>query len=240
MQAIILAAGMGNRLGSITDELPKSLVRVAGRELILRVMDFLDNPAITERVVVTGFESEKLEGFLVNNVPGVKTVFNPNFRDGSIRTIETALPCIRGDFLLMNADHIYPRRMLGHILKHRRGLQAICDFDRTLSHDDMKVKLTPNKKLARIRKTLDDFDCGYIGMTACDESSLKTYAQAVTDARREHGDGAAVETVLGQLAGDRHTIEICDASGMAWLEVDTPEDLAHAERTLNDNPGFLS
>ena len=64
MQAIILAAGLGNRLGNLTEDRPKALVPVCGKELILHVMDYLNHPEITDRTVVTGFEADKFQSFL--------------------------------------------------------------------------------------------------------------------------------------------------------------------------------
>jgi choline kinase len=239
MQAVILAAGLGNRLGDLTSGRPKALVPVAGRELILRTLDFVDHPAITERLVVTGYEGERLRDFLADHCPAALTVHNPHYRDGSIRTIETALDHISGDFLLMNVDHIYPRRMLDRILEKASGIAAICDFDRELVADDMKVKLTAEGKLWRIRKTLTDYDGGYIGMTSCAGDCLEHYKDNVLAARKAEGDAAAVEMALATLADCNKTINICDVSGMGWLEVDTQDDLLHAEQTLRDNPHFL-
>lgn len=238
MQAVIIAAGLGNRLGDLTSDQPKALVPVAGRELILRTLDFADHPAIESRIVVTGYEGERLSRFIAERCPGVDTVHNPHYRDGSIRTIEAALKRVKGDFLLMNVDHIYPRRMLERILDRTSGITAMCDFDRTLGDDDMKVKLA-GERLAGIRKTLDEYDGGYIGMTYCSASSLAQYAEGVKETRALEGDAANVEAALALLAGRKEEINICDVSGMGWLEVDTPEDLEHAERTIRQNPEFL-
>lgn len=239
MQAVILSAGMGTRLKELTGELPKALVRVAGRELILRVFDFLDHPAITGRLVVTGYESARIVEFLRSHRPDAKTVFNPDFKEGSIRSIETAIPHIKGEFLLMNADHIYPRRLLDVILKNRNGLDAVCDFDRTLGADDMKVKIGADGKLKFIKKTLANFDCGYIGMTHCNAKFLPHYIQGVATARAKEGNACAVECALGALADLGLGAHVCDASRMRWFEVDTQEDLRSAEKAIANNAELL-
>ncbi|MFA4874745.1 MAG: NTP transferase domain-containing protein [bacterium] len=239
MLALIIAAGMGNRLGNLTSQKPKALVSVGGRELILRALDFVDHPAITERIVVTGYEGVQLTKFLSERRPDVHTVHNARYKDGSIITIKTALPHVNGDFLLMNTDHIYPRRMLDHILARARGITAVCDFDRELGQDDMKVKLTESRRLVGIRKTLTDFDGGYIGMTVCSSAMLPAYRDGVATAYEACGDAASAEAALAMLAGNKTSINICDASGMPWLEVDTQEDLRHAETALRQNPSFL-
>ncbi|MBI4126362.1 MAG: phosphocholine cytidylyltransferase family protein [Deltaproteobacteria bacterium] len=239
IHAIILAAGLGDRLGELTTDRPKAMVPVAGRELILRVMDFLDHPNIASRTVITGYRGGRLSGFLKEQCPGVATLHNPHFEAGSILSLATAIPAMRGDILLMNVDHIYPRRMLPRLLETTKGITAICDFDRPLGPDDMKVHLRTGGTLAAIRKTLSTFDGGYIGMTTVGAQLLPRYQQAISEVIEEHGDGAPVEWVLGHLAHQDVDVSIGDVSGIPWLEVDTPEDLAHAEATLREIPEFL-
>lgn len=239
MQVVILAAGLGNRLGDLTENHPKALVRVAGRELILYVKDFLDHPQISECIIVTGYLAPMLERFLTIHWPEAGFVHNPHFAKGSIHSIETALTLIKDDFLIMNVDHIYPRRLLPLILKTRDRITAVCDFDRTLTDDDMKVKLNSNRTLAKIHKQLAEFDCGYIGMTFVPKLAFKNYRSAAHAVRTEDGETEAVEKVLARLASENNDIHMCDATGFGWLEIDTPEDLARAEGTLATKQGFL-
>ena len=239
MKALILAAGLGNRLGDLTTDRPKAMVPVLNRELILRVFDFLDHPAITKKAVVTGYMADDLKNFVKRHAPDTEIFYNPNYKQGSIRTLETAIPFLDDDFLLMNVDHIYPKRMLPIILHNSKGISAICDFDRKLGGDDMKVKLDRGNNMTRIMKTLDDFDGGYIGMTFCKAAHLAKYKEAIKQTRKIYGDESPVEWVLGHMAANGEKINICDASGVGWLEVDTPDDLKFAEGKLKENEGFL-
>lgn len=239
MKALILAAGLGERLGNLTADRPKALVQVAGRELMAHVLDFLNHPSITEKAVVTGYRAEKLSGFLAEKAPEVKIFHNPDFTQGSIRSLESAAPFLNDDFLLLNVDHIYPKRMLPIILNGRKGLTAVCDFDRKLGGDDMKVKLSNSSNLQRIMKTLTDYNCGYIGMTYCDAKSIDEYRNAIGQTRKIYGDKTPVEWVLGHLAANEKKVSICDASGIGWLEVDTQEDLKYADKKLEEDRNFL-
>lgn len=240
MNALIIAAGRGNRLKEMTADRPKALVSVGGRELILHVLDFLRRPLINRCTVVTGYHAERLERFLRQHAPSVDIISNPFYEQGSIRTLEAALPAMTDEFLLMNVDHLYPHSFLDLIFEKRRGLMAVCDFDRTLGPDDMKVKLNGTMTLKAIRKTLTDYDGGYIGMTFCDRLALPLYRQAIIETRQRFGDQAPAEWVLGLLADQGMPINICDVSNHRWLEIDTLEDLSRAEETLRAQKAFLS
>ena len=240
MKAIILAAGMGNRLGNLTEDKPKGMVQVHGRELILRAMDFLSAGDFSERIVVVGYQGDSFAAFLRENCPEITIVINPDYREGSVKTIEKALPHLDEPFLLMNADHIYPQRMCRALPTSHTGLVAMCDTDRTLGPDDMKVKLTSSGTIACIAKTLKSFDAGYIGMTWCGTDGLKRYRAAIAHTLQTQGSTANVEAILAQMAHEEHAIDICDLSGMGWLEVDTQDDLQHAETVLNTQPELLT
>lgn len=59
MRAILLAAGMGTRLRPITNNTPKSLIKINGEPLIERQIKFLKEIGVDEIVVITGYLSDK-------------------------------------------------------------------------------------------------------------------------------------------------------------------------------------
>ena len=82
MQAIILAAGMGKRLGELTQNNTKCMVKVNGVTLIERLLQQLDNVKdckLNRIVIVTGYEGQKLRDYVATRE--VKTpieyVYNP-------------------------------------------------------------------------------------------------------------------------------------------------------------------
>jgi len=62
MKAIILAAGRGSRMQSLTDERPKCLVEVKGKSLLDWQLDALRQAGIRQIGVVTGYKRELLAG----------------------------------------------------------------------------------------------------------------------------------------------------------------------------------
>lgn len=231
MKAIILAAGMGNRLGNITDNKPKALVEIGHMCLIDWALDFLDDKRIEHIAVVGGYNFDQLNKHLHNRK--VKIFNNTNYSKGNILSLEAALEFIDDDTLIMNVDHIYPKSFLEHIFSHSTGITAICDFDRDLTNDDMKISLNSNKTLDKISKQLQDFDGGYIGMTFISNNSINIYKNAFTSTLNTFGEKECIENILGFIAKSNHPVNICDCSGYKWLEIDTPEELEYANKHLD-------
>ena len=78
MQALILAAGMGKRLGDYTRENTKCMVKVNGQTLIDRVLLQLSKLNISRVVIVIGYEGNKLKDYLNSNNYGIKIEFIEN------------------------------------------------------------------------------------------------------------------------------------------------------------------
>lgn len=60
MQGIILAAGMGRRLGELTQNNTKCMVKVNGVTLIERMLSQLERLHLSRIVIVVGYEGQKL------------------------------------------------------------------------------------------------------------------------------------------------------------------------------------
>lgn len=64
MQAIILAAGMGRRLGELTRQNTKCMVRVNGTTLIDRLLTQLSRLSLNRVVIVVGYKGEELRRYI--------------------------------------------------------------------------------------------------------------------------------------------------------------------------------
>jgi choline kinase len=244
MQVVLLAAGLGSRLGSLTQQLPKALIRVADRPLLAYAVDFARAAGADEIIVVGGFGFPLVAAEVERLGLAVTLVENRDFRDGNLVSLNAARPRLRGDFLLMNDDHIYRDFLLmnvDHIYRPAIAalaarpadeITAFVDHDRTLGADDMKVERDAAGRIRRIAKTLETFDCGYVGMTKVPAAAQARYWAEADAAHAEEGRAIHVERVLGRLAAAGQPPACRDISGHGWLEVDFPEERDRAEAAL--------
>src|SRR5690349_12433010 len=63
MKAVILAAGRGTRMGGLTADVPKPMLRVAGRPILEGLLDRLVEAGYSQALVVTGYRAEVIEDY---------------------------------------------------------------------------------------------------------------------------------------------------------------------------------
>jgi mannose-1-phosphate guanylyltransferase len=66
MQAVILAGGLGTRLGSLTAQIPKPMVPVAGVPYLEHQLRLLERQSIRDIVLLTGYLAQVVEGYFGN------------------------------------------------------------------------------------------------------------------------------------------------------------------------------
>ena len=240
MQVVLLAAGLGSRLGALTAQTPKALIQVDGQTLLARAARFAARLDPDEIVVVGGFGFQDVAAEVARLGGGLRLVENPHFRDGNLISLLAARPFVRGDFLLMNVDHVYRPAVADRIAPPAERVTAFIDVDRTLGADDMKVARDGSGHVQAISKTLTSFDAGYVGMTRVPAVELPRYWAAADAAIAEEGRAIHVERILARLAASERPPACRDISGIGWLEVDLPEERAHAETTIRSEPGAWS
>ena len=83
MKAVILAAGIGNRMMPLTRNTHKTLINVAGVSIIDRIINSLKKNDITDVVVVTGYLKNQLINHLQKNHNDINFEFvnNPRFNE---------------------------------------------------------------------------------------------------------------------------------------------------------------
>lgn len=78
MQAIILAAGMGRRLGDFTANNTKCMLEVNGIRLIDRILTQLETLNLSRIVIVIGYEGQNLKNYILKQYPSRSIVFVEN------------------------------------------------------------------------------------------------------------------------------------------------------------------
>lgn len=129
-RAIIMAAGVGERMRPITETVPKPLVRVNGRRMIDTVIEGLRANGITEIYVVVGHLKEQFES-LKEQYPGVELIENPYYRScNNISSLYVAREHLEDCMILDGDQIIYNKKILDPFFV-RSGYNAVWTDDPT-------------------------------------------------------------------------------------------------------------
>jgi len=108
MKAMILAAGRGKRMGKLTEQIPKPLIKVKGRSLIEHLIISLKENGFTELVINTAYKGDQIKAALKSGAQFGVTI---QYSDEGGEGLETgggifkALPLLgQNHFLVVNAD----------------------------------------------------------------------------------------------------------------------------------------
>jgi CDP-L-myo-inositol myo-inositolphosphotransferase len=232
--ALILAAGLGSRLRPKT-QTPKPLTRVLGLTLAERVVCTVLDAGISRFLVTLGHEAETVRGHFsdIAQRRGVTIDFveAKNWERGNGASA-LAAKGRTGDtpFFLVMVDHLFDAKIARALAGDppapgEMRLAVDRDKDGIFDLDDVTRVRIDDGRIQAIDKTLDDWDAGDTGVMLCTSGLYEGLERATANNQHGLSDG------LRELAGEGRARTV-DVTGMPWLDVDTPEALAEAERRL--------
>ena len=237
MKAVMLAAGVGARLGpAVTEHPPKVLLRFGGKSLLQRHVEILRRYGIGELVLGVGYHQEEIEQEIADLCAEdfVRTVFNEDYDEGNIVTLWTLRDelCCGGPVLLMDADVLYAEGLVERLVGSRHENCLL--LDRGFTPGDEPVKLCiRDGEIVEFRKWLStEFDfCGEsVGLFKLSAPAAgKIIAQTrlyLKQGRRRDPYEEAIRDVL--LTSQRRPFSLEDITGMPWIEIDFAADVERA------------
>lgn len=251
MQAIILAAGMGKRLGELTRDNTKCMVSVNGIRLIDRMLTQLSALSLNRVVIVVGYEGDKLMSHIGNRYDGrlnIEYIHNPIYdKTNNIYSLGLASRQMQeDDTLLLESDLIFDSAMLDLILGHPYpNLALVAKYETwmdgtmvRISEDNDIVSFIPKKafnyadagqyyKTCNIYKFSREFSCSqYVPF-------LEAYSKAM-------GNNEYYEQVLRVLTAlDRSDLKALPITAEKWYEIDDVQDLDIAETLFSPEEELL-
>ena len=241
MRAIILAAGIGWRLGEQGRLMPKSLLEFGGESLLARHMRLLEAQGIDEVHVGVGYQADKMRAAVeaIETSMQVTTVFNPSFEQGNVVTLWALRDVLsRGPTLLMDADVLYDARMLAALVRSQHDNCFL--LDRDLEPGDEPVKLcVRGTQLVEFGKQIPaglryDYlgeSVGFFRLSAALAADLANQCDRyVRDGRTDEMYESVLRDLL--LAGNPHAFGFEDVTGLPWIEIDFPEDVNKARTVV--------
>ena len=234
---MVLAAGAGRRLESLTQDLPKTLLPVDGERTILDIaLGNLRRAGLETVVVVTGYAAERVSerqaALEARHDVTLELVFNPKAEEWNNAY---SLWCAREHFargvLLCNGDTVHPPEVEQRLLAGRGDAELVLALDdaKTLGQEEMKVLLGEDGLLRGINKAHDPAAAAgeYIGLTLIEPAAADGLADAL-QATWRRDPGLYYEDGFQEYSDRGGRVGVASVGGLEWVEVDDQADLDRA------------
>ena len=251
MQAIILAAGMGRRLGELTKENTKCMVPVNGVRLIDRLLTQLSQLQLSRVIIVVGYQGQKLIDYIGHRYDGRLNIVyaeNPIYdKTNNIYSLSMVKDQLQeDDTLLIESDLIFSDRLFSMILENPYpNLALVAKYESWM--DGTMVRLDE-----------DQYIVNFISKEAFDYADVDSYFKTVNiykfsreflqqqyvpflDAyTKAVGNNEYYENVLRIISLlNSHNMKALPIGNERWYEIDDKQDLDIAEALFADDQDVL-
>jgi len=230
MEALITASGEGRRLRPLTNTIPKALVKVCGRPAIDYVFDYFNEAGIgDEKITVTvGYKREKMFDYLSGRHIKYIVSYKP---ESMAHIITVASHLMTEPFVVVGADALQPAAVITDSYKLFNDLKLSALFHCLPKNNKFSDKIITFEEYLYEHDRLEKETKGeeYIKYTAViyDPKALQEIEEHVPlrDEKFKH-------TKLAELIHRNGGQVRCLFTNHWYIYIDTPEQLADAEKTL--------
>ena len=249
MKVIILAAGMGSRLRPLTNDKPKCMVKLFDEALIERQIKIFHSCNINDITIVTGYMSEEID------IPDVNYVKNKNYETTNINeSLFCALEPSNSPVLVTYSDIVFEQKIIQQMLEITDGIRLAVNLNWKKYYQNRNMHplseaenvLVENGRILQIRKniseSLQNQQIGeFLGIMMLSSDHVKILLERYSYLKKNHVgafhnssslSNAYITDMLQEMINCGATVKPVFTEGK-WCEIDTPEDLKNAEKSIN-------
>lgn len=229
MQALILAAGRGSRLGKITDATPKCLLQIGRRPIVAHQLEALAEAGVAPVAMVVGYCADE-----VRAVVGIRAEYidNPKWNStNSLYSFLLAREWIKGPLVILNSDVMFHPEILHRLLTASGDAVA---FDSSSGHapEHMKVRVVDGQLIDMSKDMPAGLATGEnLGILYFTHESVQLLLDKAQTILATGGEQAWMGAAVRELARERR-ITAVDVAGLPWAEIDSAQDLETARREV--------
>lgn len=226
MQAVILAAGRGTRMGALTRSLPKPLLQVSGKTLLEHKFDVLPE-SVDEIIIVVGYLGDMIRQHFGGSYKGKKLSYvEQGPIQGTAGALWSARELLREKFVVMMSDDVYSRKDIERA--ERSDVWLIFGMEYLHTHGGGRI-ITERGTVADIIEGVNHDEPGIVctNLFSLDSRLFQYKLVPKSPGSPEYG---LPQTVLAASRESGIPLELVQTD--AWIQINEPDDLQIAERIL--------
>ncbi|MHC1719647.1 MAG: aminotransferase class I/II-fold pyridoxal phosphate-dependent enzyme [Clostridiaceae bacterium] len=251
MQALMLAAGMGKRLGKYTDNNTKCMVEIAGKKLIDRALEAIRYAGINRFIVVIGYKGDQLREYLTSTAKDMELVFVENDdyeKTNNIYSLFLAREHLKkDDTIVLESDLIYQLDMIkkladseyrdaAMVAKYEQWMDGTVVF---LDHENNITEFVEKKNF--IHSRIEEYYKTVNIYKFSKEFSKRYYIPFLNAYIEAYGDNEYYELVLKAIAHlSKSELKGFKLENELWYEIDDAQDLDIAGTLFSEGADKLA
>lgn len=236
MKAIILAAGIGSRISPLTDNCPKSLLKIYDKTILEMMISHIQDCHINDIVFVTGYLEEQIKEYVNINFPDLKAYFVTNEKYAETNTGFSLLLAKdfveNSDFIKFDADVVFDKEILKKLIECPYENALCIDKNIHLDAEEIKVIIDDKNKILKASKTVDPQKAigESIGIEKIGKNTAKLLFQELEEVMKDKKNHQEYyEVAYERLIEKGESFHALDITGLVWVEIDTKEDFELAK-----------
>tara|TARA_B100001287_G_C22683782_1_gene532087 strand:+ start:3685 stop:4434 length:750 start_codon:yes stop_codon:yes gene_type:complete len=243
-KVIIIAAGKGSRLGSLTKDLPKTLLKINDKSMLDHQVDVYNKSDLTDINIIVGYQYHKFKHRFE------RIIHNKEYEKNNIlESLFCAEKFIEGDCIISYSDIIFKSEIVEKLIRETSPITIVVDtkwkksyINRTMHpiSEAEKVYFDDNHNLLKVGKDIspDDTNGEFIGMLKINPEGAKIFKKFYRSAKAQYSNNkffsalsfrkAYITDFLSYLIYNNINLKCMTIDG-GWMEIDTPQDYNNAQ-----------
>ncbi len=235
MKAVILAAGVGRRLHTVTQHHPKCLIPIGETTLLIRHLEALEHVGVSQVTIVVGYKQELIREAVASwsgSLP-VQFLVNEEYERGSIVSLWVARQVLDDDTVIMDADVLFHPSILERLVASSHPNALLMDETVAQDTEECMVVVRQGRVIALTKQMPDTYDeagegVGFLKLSRHDvpillKSVEVRIRQGLLDMEYED---ALQDFFQATFVGAEKV------GGLPWIEIDFPKDVARAQNDV--------
>jgi NDP-sugar pyrophosphorylase family protein len=230
IHAVILAAGRGSRMGTLSDSIPKGLIPLAGKTVITRLLEVLVESGVHSIHIGVGWKSNLFKEHLLTLADSysIEVVQVSSIEKGPLHTLSTVLESWNdAPFLICPVDYVVSSSIVKQLItEHKSGgdSRIITVSISTGSSHDSPMYIRNDGRVVGVGTPLTEHDTVHRSamLVAANPESIDHF-------RLVHDSGEkTVVTAINQMISQGKSVYAAKVTG-AWSDIDSISDLLSAK-----------
>ena len=226
MKAIILAAGKGSRMGRLTKNTHKTLLKINGTSLLTKIVEDLRNLNIKDILIVTGYKSSLIKNHIKNKA---RYSYFSNYKNtNNLQSLLHVKNELNSSFICLFSDLFFDKKILSILKKDRKEICLAINTKEVLKNT-MRVKIE-NQNIVDIGSDIDvsEGHGNFIGIAKFSKSGAQKLKKKLNLLKNNYED--YYTEALKKLIKSKNKIRFIDFKSIYWKEVDLNQDYINLKK----------